>query len=125
MLEAATQPAVAASGSVRPPRLLGIFRPWRLQAYGYTLAALYVAATLYMLWLGVWLLGRDGLPVYHDFTCGFAAGWLALHGAVAALADPAAFVAAQEALVGPGKTLFSIWPYPPSYFLLLAPLAPS
>jgi glycosyl transferase family 87 len=120
-----------ASGGLRieagPPRQfsrsLGIFAPWRLQAYGYTLAALYVAFFVYLSWLGVWLLNKSGVPVYHDFTNMFVAGFEALHGKAIAVYDPAEHSRAQDALVGTGHSLFSIWPYPPTYFLILAPLA--
>jgi hypothetical protein len=63
------------------------------------------------------------MPVYHDFTCAFVAGLQALHGNIASIYNPAEFTSAQEALVGTGHALFSNWPYPPTYFLILAPLA--
>ena len=57
--------AAAAARSVCP---LGIFAPWRLQAYGYTLAVGYAIFAWYLYRLGVWLLDKQGVPVYHDFT---------------------------------------------------------
>ena len=119
-----------ASGSVRagpeprlePPRLLGIFASWRLQAYGYTLAVFYAACLAYVYWLGAWLVNSSGVPLYHDFTNIWIAGTQALHGKAAAVYDQAAQMAAQEALVGAGQAVFSTWPYPPIYLLLLAPL---
>ncbi len=104
-------------------RPLGVFAVWRLQAYGYTLAAAYAVFVFYLYHLGVWLLNKKGVPVYHDFTCAFVAGWLALHGQIASIYLAAAFKGAQDALVGTGHALFSNWPYPPIYFLILAPLA--
>jgi hypothetical protein len=105
---------------VRP---LGIFAPWRLQAYGHTLAVGYAVFALYLYHLGFLLLSKEGIPVYHDFTCAYVAGWLALHGQIHTIYLAAAFKSAQEALVGTGHALFSNWPYPPTYFLILAPLA--
>jgi hypothetical protein len=105
------------------PRLLGIFASWRLLAYGYTLAVGYAVFALYGCWLGVWLVNKEGVPLYHDFTCAFVAGLQALHGNIASIYAPAEFISAQEALVGTGHVLFSNWPYPPTYFLILAPLA--
>jgi hypothetical protein len=104
-------------------RLLGIFAAWRLLAYGYTLAVGYAVFALYGWWLGVWLVNKEGVPLYHDFTCAFVAGLQALHGKIASIYVPAEFIRAQEALVGTGHVLFSNWPYPPTYFLILAPLA--
>jgi hypothetical protein len=94
-----------------------------LNAYGYTLGAFYAAFALYLYSLGVWLLNRAGVPVYHDFTCMFVAGLQALHGEVGAVFNPEQFVRLQDTLVGTGHTLISDWAYPPPYFLILAPLA--
>src|ERR1700738_978794 len=105
-----------------PPRLLGIFASWRLQAYGYTLAAFYAACLVYVYWLGAWLVSARGVPLYHDFTNIWVAATEALHGKAAAVYDQAAQMKAQEALVGAGQAVFSTWPYPPIYLLFLAPL---
>jgi arabinofuranan 3-O-arabinosyltransferase len=105
------------------PRVLGIFARWRLLAYGYTFPAFYAAFFVYLYWFGTWLVNRDGVPVYGDFANQFVAGSLALRGEIASIFIPAEFVKLQQAFVGTGHTVFLTWPYPPSYFLLLAPLA--
>jgi arabinofuranan 3-O-arabinosyltransferase len=105
------------------PRVLGIFAPWRLLAYGYTFPVFYAAFFLYIYVHRMWLLNNEGLPVYHDFTNMYVAGWEALHGHAASVYDPVEHLKAQEQLVGTGRAMFSIWPYPPSYLLILAPLA--
>jgi hypothetical protein len=105
------------------PPTLGVFAEWRLQAYGYTLAAFYAVSIAYMHYLGVWLLNQSGEPVYSDFTNMFVAGWQALHGEAISVYDPAEHIRAQDTLVGSGNSAFSNWPYPPIYFLILAPLA--
>jgi arabinofuranan 3-O-arabinosyltransferase len=107
----------------QPPRRLGIFAAWRLEAYGYTLAALYAVFLFFLYRFGAWLLDRTGMPVYHNFTFLWVAGWLALHGKAGSIYDPAAFLSAQDALVGAGRSFLSVWPYPPTYFLIMAPLA--
>jgi arabinofuranan 3-O-arabinosyltransferase len=107
----------------RAPRLLGVFAKWRLLAYGYTFPVFYAAFFLYLYSHGLWLLNKDGMPVYHDFTNMFVAGWEALHGHAASAYDPVEHLRAQARLMGTERTLFSIWPYPPPYFLILAPLA--
>src|SRR6266446_1704873 len=88
----------------RCPRLLGIFAAWRLQAYGYTLAAFYAAFLLYLYWRGLWLVNSSGVPVYHDFTNMWIAGTQALHGQAAGAHDPAEHLKLQDALVGPGHS---------------------
>jgi hypothetical protein len=45
----------------------------------------------------------------------------ALHGDAASLYDPAEFVKVQAALVGPRDYFYPNWPYPPTFFLILAP----
>ena len=112
-----------AAAQVGPCCSFGIYAPWRLQAYGYTLAAFYAVCVLYMYYLGVWLLSKNGIPVYLDFTNMYVTGWQALHGDAISVYDPIRHLNAQDELVGKGNSLFAIWPYPPTYFLLLAPLA--
>jgi arabinofuranan 3-O-arabinosyltransferase len=107
----------------RAPRPLGIFAKWRLLAYGYTFPIFYAALFLYLYRHGLWLLHKDGMLVYHDFTNMFAAGWQALHGHAASVYDPVEHLKAQQWLMGTEHALFSIWPYPPPYFLIIAPLA--
>jgi len=46
----------------------------------------------------------------------------ALHDQTASLYDPAEFLKVQTALAGP-RVIYTTWQYPPTYFLLLAPLA--
>jgi glycosyl transferase family 87 len=109
-------------GQLPSLRLLSVFASWRLQAYGYTLAAFYVACLVYVYCLGLWLVNPSGVPLYHDFTNIWVAATQAFHGKAAAVYDQAAQLKAQEALVGAGQAVFSTWPYPPIYLLFLAPL---
>jgi hypothetical protein len=121
--EAPPRRGIGANHALVFVRPLGVFAPWRLQAYGYTIAAFYAGIFLYLYKAGIWLLDGNGRPLYEDFTCAFVAGLQALHGEVASIYIPAEFIKAQETLVGTGRALFSNWPYPPTYFLILAPLA--
>jgi Glycosyltransferase family 87 len=117
--------ADAGSGQ-RSPRPLGVFAAWRLQAYGYTLAAAYAAMFFSMYKAGGWLVNSTGAPRLNDFTFFWIAGAQALHGNAAALYDPAALVKIQAAVVGlddPKQFFFLNWPYPPILFLVMAPLA--
>jgi arabinofuranan 3-O-arabinosyltransferase len=105
------------------PRLLGIFKAWRLQTYGYGLAALYAALLVILYGTGFWILDRRGVPVYSDFICPWLAGVQALHGDTALLYDPVEFAKIQEALVGPKDYFYPNWPYPPTFFFVLIPFA--
>src|SRR5262245_2056440 len=94
--EASGSDCVRSEGPPEAPRLLGIFASWRLQAYGYTLAAFYAACLLYMYWLGAWLVNIKGVPIYHDFTNIWVAATQALHGKATAVYDQATQMKAQE-----------------------------
>jgi arabinofuranan 3-O-arabinosyltransferase len=109
----------AGSASVR---VLGIFRPWRLQAYGYTLAAFYACVYFFAYHYGVWLVDGKGTPFFTDFAAGvWLTGRQALHGHTAVLYDPSGFIGLQKALLGPSPFYFPNWPYPPIFLLIAAP----
>jgi arabinofuranan 3-O-arabinosyltransferase len=102
---------------------LGVFASRRLYVYGGAFAVLW-AITLLNSYLGEhWLVDNNGVPVYTDFTNAFAAGLHALRSDTATLYIPAEALKAQDALVGAGNSFHSTWPYPPTFFLILAPLA--
>src|ERR1700730_12413848 len=105
------------------PRALGIFAAWRLQAYGYALAALYAVLLVSLYKSGFWIVDSRGVPVYSDFICPWLAGAQALHGNTALLYDPAEFAKLQEALVGPRDYFYPNWPYPRTFFFVLIPFA--
>jgi arabinofuranan 3-O-arabinosyltransferase len=106
----------------RPSRLLGVFAASRLEAYGFALAAIYAGLLLHFYLVGAWIIDRTGAPIYSDFTDTWVAGIEAMHGNAAALYDPAEFVKMQAELLGPREFFYPNWPYPPTFFLLLAPL---
>jgi arabinofuranan 3-O-arabinosyltransferase len=104
-------------------RPLGIFAPWRLQAYGYTLAVFYAFLLLGFYKAGAWLVDSRGVPVDSDFIREWIAGFQALHGDTAQLYNAAEFVKLQAALMSSGADFYPIWSYPPTFLLLLAPFA--
>src|SRR5215469_6526885 len=106
-----------------PSRLLGFFTVSRLQAIGYTAAAAQVALIFSAYKAGTWFVSANGAPLYKDFTCAFTAGLAALHGETALVYNPSEFIKAQDAIVGSGNSLYNVWPYPPTFFLFLAPVA--
>jgi arabinofuranan 3-O-arabinosyltransferase len=96
---------------------------WRLHVYGCTLAAIYGTMLVSLYESGHWMVDSAGVPIYTDFTEFWTGATLALQGDMASVYEPAAFRKIQDALVGAGHSVFSIWPYPPTYFLFLAPFA--
>lgn len=62
------QSDLAAGRQQAAPRLLGIWAPWRLQAYGFTLAAIYAALLVLFYQGGTWLVDRAGAPIPNDYT---------------------------------------------------------
>jgi hypothetical protein len=112
-----------ASLDQRAPRILGVFARWRLLAYGYTFPVFYAAFFLYLYCRGLWLANESGAPVYHDFTRFWVAGWQALHGEIASLHGEAAFKEVQDSAAGFGRSPYSLLSYPPTFTLILVPLA--
>jgi arabinofuranan 3-O-arabinosyltransferase len=101
-----------------------IFNSRWLQTFGYAFAALYLVYFVILYRTGSWVVGGTGLPIYTDFGAWWAAGMQALHGNPAALYDPDEFAKIQSALFGTGDAFYPNWPsYPPTFFLVLAPLA--
>ena len=109
----------------KSPRLLGIFVAWRLKAYGHSLAALYAFGLLLAYVWGIWPVDKLGTPVLFDFTLFWTAGAQALHGEAASVYDPLQFLNIHAAGVGPAAFhgAYQILPYPPIFFLIMAPLA--
>ena len=90
------QSELAAGREQTAPRLLGIWASWRLQAYGYTLAAIYAALFVLFYRGGTWLVDREGVPIPNDYT-----------------------VFLTEARRALARNLVS--GYPPTFYLMLVP----
>jgi arabinofuranan 3-O-arabinosyltransferase len=100
-----------------------IFSASRLQLYGYALAFIYAVALAHFYLARAWIIDHSGAPLYGDFTDGWVAGWHALNAKAAQLYDPNEFVRIQKALLGARDYFYPNWPYPPTFFLILAPLS--
>jgi hypothetical protein len=108
----------------KPSRPVDIFNDRWLQSFGYAFAALYLVYFVIVYRAGSWISGSTGLPIYTDFAVFWAAGMQTLHGNAAALYDPGEFMKVQAALFSPGEPFYPSWPsYPPTFLLVLAPLA--
>jgi arabinofuranan 3-O-arabinosyltransferase len=113
----------AAPAEQKSARSADIFADWWLQSFGYALAALYLLYFISLYRAGTWIVDRTGLPIYTDFGNIWTAGMQALHGNAAALYDPVELAKIKAALFGPTTFFYPNWPYPPTFFLVSAPLA--
>ena len=108
----------------KPSWPVDIFNNRWLQSFGFAFAALYLLYFVILYRAGSWIVGSSGLPIYTDFGAWWASGMQALQGNAAALYDPDEFAKIQSALFGSGGAFYPNWPsYPPTFFLVLAPLA--
>ncbi|MGH7088985.1 MAG: glycosyltransferase family 87 protein, partial [Stellaceae bacterium] len=107
----------------KPLRRPTIFTDWWLQSFGFTLAALYLSYFVILYRAGTWIVGKTGLPIYTDFGFFWMAGLQVLHGHTAALYDPGELAKLQAVLFQPANFLYVNWAYPPTFLLILGPLA--
>jgi arabinofuranan 3-O-arabinosyltransferase len=115
---------VACAGrTMSRPLELDIFKGWWLGWFGAALALLYLFYFGLLYRSGAWLLDRAGLPIFTDFANAWTAGKEALLGNAGAFYDPRELAAAQASLFRKISVSYPYWPYPPTYFLVLAPLA--
>ena len=95
----------------------------RLAVYPKLFAAVYAASIL------IWLLASKGLvdpgghPIGADFIDPWSASWLALHGTPDAVYDVARLWTAERAAVGYPTVGFAGFHYPPTYLVMVLPLA--
>src|SRR5262249_34709905 len=84
-------------------------------------AALYLLYFVMVYRAGSWIVDSTGLPIYTDFGNAWLGGTQALHGNATALYDPAELAKLKDAVFRPTPFLYPNWPYPPTFFLILAP----
>ena len=112
-----------ASLSTSAPQSSNIFTASRLNLYGYGLAIIYAAALIHFYLAGAWIVDGSGAPLYGDFTDAWVAGWHARNADASQLYDPSEFVRIQKVMIGARDYFYPNWPYPPTFFLILAPLS--
>ena len=100
-----------------------IFTDWWLQSFGFALAALYALGFVILYRSKTWIVGKTGLPIYTDFGNIWMAGTQALHGNIAAMFNSAELARLNAAVFEPTTFFYPNWPYPPTFFLIAAPLA--
>ena len=114
----------AIGGLRRDADPINIFKHRWLQSFGYALAILYLLYFVGLYRAGTWIVHSTGRPIYTDFAVWWMGGKQALHGYAATLYDPVEYARIQTALFPPGEAFYLNWPsYPPTFFLVLAPLA--
>jgi hypothetical protein len=123
MSEALRRLRTVAREERRSPRRADVFVSWWLTAFGVALAALYSLYFIILYRAGSWIIDNAGLPIYTDFGNAWLAGMQAVQGNAAILYNPTELVKLQAALFGQTSFFYPNWPYPPTYFLVLAPLA--
>jgi alpha-1,2-mannosyltransferase len=94
----------------------------RVRAYCLILLAFAGLAVIGWIALSHDLVDRNGKPIGTDFSSFYAAGALALEGRAADAYNMALHHAREQQLFGPDTPFYS-WLYPPSFFLVAAPLA--
>lgn len=94
----------------------------RVRAYCLILLAFAGLAVVGWIALSHDLVDRNGKPIGTDFSSFYAAGALALEGRAADAYNMALHHAREQQLFGPDTPFYS-WLYPPSFFLVAAPLA--
>src|SRR6516162_2620346 len=117
MIDAVSSPNTSA------PRSFTVFTTSRLNLYGYGIAVVYAAALIHFYVVGAWIVDGSGAPLYGDFTDVWVAGLHALNANASQLYDSDEFVTIQQALLGARDYFYPNWPYPPTFFLILAPLS--
>ena len=92
---------------------------------GYSKLALAIYVTLAVLWVGLSrnLIDPAGKPLGADFINFYAASDLALHGRLAEAYDIDRMAAAEQAIVPAAEGQVVPWQYPPTFALLILPLA--
>lgn len=94
----------------------------RVAAYPRIFAAIYLVVAIVWVWLAVDLIDPKGKPLGYDFITFWSASWLALAGEPAAAFDPARIFSIQRIAVPANEMLF-LWHYPPTFHLVVLPLA--
>jgi len=94
----------------------------RILLYSRTVVIGVVAAFAALLWLSPALVDAKGRPIGTDFITFWGASRLALDGHPAAAYRPEAIFGAEQAGVPALRVVFA-WFYPPTFFLLVLPLA--
>lgn len=118
-----TLPELAAA----PPAAAPAARPHWLTADRLTVYPLIVLAVTLVSAIG-WIVASGGMvdprgkPLGYDFITFWGASYLALGGAPAAAYDMVRIAAAEQVAV-PGLETVYLWHYPPTFFLVILPLA--
>ncbi|MCE9648021.1 MAG: DUF2029 domain-containing protein [Parvibaculum sp.] len=104
------------------PTSMPLFDAERLRVYPRMALAVYVVAVIGIVATSTAMIDVFGKPLGYDFITFWAASHLTLGGEAAAAFDVQRIFAAERLAVPAGDSIF-LWHYPPTYQLLVAPLA--
>jgi Glycosyltransferase family 87 len=99
-----------------------IFTADRLFAYPLIFVTVYVIASIAWLCVSRDMLDPRAMPLGYDFITFWAGSWLSLHDIPAAVYDPKTIFAAEQIAVHASDKMF-LWHYPPTFLLIVTPLA--
>ncbi|MGB3809561.1 MAG: glycosyltransferase family 87 protein [Parvibaculum sp.] len=99
-----------------------LFDAERLRVYPRMTVAIYILAAIAVVATSTAMIDIFGKPLGYDFITFWAASHLTLAGEAAAAFDVQRIFAAEQLAVPAGDSIF-LWNYPPTYQLVVAPLA--
>lgn len=104
------------------PLAARVFTAHRLFAYPLIFLTVYVISSIAWVSASGNMLDPRAMPLGYDFITFWAGSWLNLHHDPAAVFDPNKIFAAEQIAVHANEKMF-LWHYPPTFLLIVAPLA--
>jgi hypothetical protein len=99
-----------------------VFTADRLFAYPLIFVTVYAIASIAWVSVSGNMLDPREMPLGYDFITFWAGSWLSLHDNPAAVFDPHKILAAEQIAVHASNKVF-LWHYPPTFLLIVTPLA--
>jgi hypothetical protein len=126
VVKAAIIVLTSAHGNSWESEEISTFMPWlnreRLTVYPRLIVAAYLIFYAYLILTGSGLIDREGFPVGRDFSHYWVASSLTLSGEPAAVYDYPRMEATRTAVFGAAQVTLP-WLYPPTFLLMVLPLA--
>ena len=104
------------------PLAARVFTAHRLFAYPLIFLTVYVISSIAWVSASGNMLDPRSMPLGYDFITFWAGSWLSLHHNPAAVFDPNQILAAEQIAVHANEKIF-LWHYPPTFLLIVTPLA--
>lgn len=104
------------------PAARRIFTADRLFAYPLIFLAVYIIASIAWIAMSANMIDPREKPLGYDFITFWAGSWLSLHENPASVFDPDKIFSAEQIAVPASEKMF-LWHYPPTFLLVVTPLA--